>query len=138
VKYAKNVKLVLDTNVIVSAIRFGGVPRVLWERCLKDKSIVLLTSPATISEISEVFTRKFDWAGSQVTELCQLLQQNSLMVHPSVPLRVVRDPNDDMFVELAVAANADYIISGDKDLLELGDYNGIKIMSVVSFMRELG
>lgn len=60
------------------------------------------------------------------------------MVSPTNPVMVCRDPDDNKFLEAAIAAEAEYIVTGDKDLRDLDEYEGVKIRFPAEFLRELG
>lgn len=128
-------RVVLDTNVIVSAIRFQGLPGAVWERCLFDKSITFVSSPEIIAEITRVFAVKFNMPSPLVHNISELVQSYAMIVYPKVSLHVVRDPKDDKFIEAAVESKTLYIISGDKDLLALKSHGKIKIITPAKFLQ---
>ena len=128
-------RVVVDTNVIVSAIRFGGIPRQVWDRCLTDRNIKLISSQEIIAEISRVLTTKFGWPDNLIEELRQVIESSSHTVYPKLILNVVRDKGDDKFIEAAVEGQAEYIISGDKDLLDMQSYGDIKIITPAKFLE---
>lgn len=69
--------------------------------------------------------------------LLGLLRQ-APMVSPSVGVAICRDPGDNKFLEAALAAKAEYIVTGDKDLRDLGEYEGVKIRFPAEFLTEIG
>ena len=129
------IKVVVDTNVFVSSF-FGGNPRKivdLW----KSGQLTLCLSRPIINEYIEVLQR---FGLKNERELSELL---SLFAHgfhvlfsaktPELHL-VEEDPDDDKFIECAVALKADFIISGDKALIAIQDYMGISIVSPKAFL----
>lgn len=130
-------RFVVDTNTLVSAALIeGSTPDRAVRRAFRNG--VLLSSPATLDEATEVLTReKFDQYASweRRHELLEALADQSIVVEPSIPIEACRDPDDDKFLELAVEGDADLIISGDSDLLVLHPFEGIAIMSPADFLE---
>lgn len=131
-------RVVLDTNVLVSALLFAGISSELvplWQR----SAITILLSRAILEEYLRVLGYpKFEL--SEV-EIKGLIEEEVLpyveVVNPRRRLRVVeRDPSDNKFLECAVAGKARIIISGDKDLLSIGRYRQIQIQSPAQFLEE--
>jgi putative PIN family toxin of toxin-antitoxin system len=98
------------------------------------------TSPDLLREAEDVLLRpKFGLRAEQVVGLIGLFRDTFEMVHPSRRIRaVVADPSDNMILEAAAAARADLIVSGDKHLLDLVAWDGIRILSPAEFVREFG
>jgi len=114
------VKVVLDTNVVVSATFFGGVPLKLL-RAAKEGTVDLCVTAEIVAEYHEVLLRFFG-PGSEADVAIVLdgLLTNALVVAPvDLPSPLAADPDDDKFIACAIAANADLIVSGDKHLLSL-------------------
>lgn len=130
------IKAILDTNVIVSAIVFGGKPREVLNLVIEGKVKLFLSKPI-VDEVKEILGgRKFRFGNPYVTAIGQELESISEIVYPQKRLRIIKeDPDDDMFIECAVAARADYIISGDKHLLNLLRYDNIKIVNAADFIN---
>lgn len=131
-------KAVLDTNVIISGlINSEGAPaRVvdLWV----NGSIRIATSLALIQEILDVIARpKFKPLGT-LNKRCDLIKkllERAEIVNPPQRLKIIsEDDADNRVLECALAYSADYIISGDSHLLNLGDYKGIEILSPDEFL----
>ena len=129
-------RVVLDTNAVVSALLFSGISSELvslWQKGL----ITLLLSREILDEYLRVFSYpKFELTEEEIKELIQEeILPYAEVVKPKRRLRVVqRDPSDDKFIECAVAGKARVIISGDKDLLSLGRYRQIRILSPAKFL----
>jgi putative PIN family toxin of toxin-antitoxin system len=130
--------VVLDTNVIVSAvIRPGSNPDKVLGAFL-DGRYEVIASPALLSELQKVLERpRIARRGPRSQEeTTQLL--SSVLVEPSLMLNVIAaDPADDRVLEAAVAGEADYIVSGDRHLLDLNAYQGILIVSPAVFLAIL-
>jgi putative PIN family toxin of toxin-antitoxin system len=137
-KAKKRLTVVLDTNILVSALLFHGeLSRIvnLW----KGGSILPVFKKETFAEFREVlhypkFSLKED-------ELRTILEDEVLPFFEAVETenqikRICRDSQDDKFIACAVAAEADYIVSGDKDLLVLNKYGQIKIISASEFLKK--
>ncbi|MBU0699894.1 putative toxin-antitoxin system toxin component, PIN family [bacterium] len=112
----------------------------------RDNKFILIFSEPTIEEIFEVLYRpriKKAITDNEIEELRNLIEEKrqmgyALLVDPGQKLQVSKDPDDDMFIECAVEAKADYIITGDKeDLLSLQKYENIEIISVTKFLEIL-
>jgi len=135
-------RLVVDTNVLVSAFLWQGTPGRLIELA-GEKEIQLYTSGALIDELSEVLHRKKLSKQVRATGLtpAQMVgnyrRLTELMTARQLAQRVSRDVDDDTVLACALAANADLIVSGDDDLLELKTYQGIPIVSVAEALKRL-
>ena len=131
-------RVVLDTNAVVSALLFSGISSELvslWQKGL----MTLLLSREILDEYLRVFSYpKFELTEEEIKELIQEeILPYAEVVKPKRRLRVVqRDPSDDKFIECAVAGKARVIISGDKDLLSLGRYRQIRILSPAKFLAD--
>jgi putative PIN family toxin of toxin-antitoxin system len=132
------VRVVLDTNAVVSALLFSGVSSKLvslWQNGL----ITPLLSREILDEYLRVLSYpKFELSEEEIKELIQEeILPFAEVVKPKRRLRVVRrDPSDNKFLECAVAGKASVIISGDKDLLSLGRYRQIRIQSPAQFLAD--
>jgi putative PIN family toxin of toxin-antitoxin system len=122
------VKIVLDANVVIAAFASRGLCESVMELCLHSHEIVL--SEELLEEIVRNLRQKIKLPGNIVEDISKLLREQASMVS-SVPLaaEVCRDPDDVKILGLAVAANADYIVTGDKDLLVLKKFQGVPIVT---------
>ncbi len=127
-------RIVLDTNVTVSALLWRGTPYRLVETIRRQRQDHLFTSPSLLEELANILTRPF---AVKRLALLGLTGENLLadyagfaeMVTPrTVPAVVIADPDDDQVIAAAIAARADIIASGDRHLLSLGTYQGIRIL----------
>ena len=131
-------RFVVDTNVLVSVILSpSNTSRLAVEKSTNHG--VLVFSNETIAELFEVLQReKFDkyvLKEKRVKFGERLIAMSSLIPVSSV-LKLCRDPKDDMFLNLAVDGHADYLISGDPDLLVLNPFQNIKIIRPIDFLSE--
>ena len=127
-------RVVVDTNVFVSSF-FGGNSRKvidLW----KGGDITLCLSNAIVDEYIDVLVRMELLAEEELAELFRLFRAgpNCLFTAKTPSLRVSADPDDDKFVETAVALEAECVVTGDEDLLVLKQYLGIRILKPRTFL----
>lgn len=129
-----DVRGVLDTNVLVSALLMGGAPRSALDTVL-DNGVVLV-STATLLELADVLGRpKFDkylTEDERMRFLVGLLKQAE-MVEITETIESCRDQRDNKFLELAVCGSADVLISGDEDLLVLDPFRNVTIVTPQAF-----
>ena len=119
-------RVLLDTNVLISAILFGGVPRQLLEAALAG-DIALITSQPLLAELETVLTRKFEFPTSMTASIRAELEGLSEVVEPVQIESVTRTVADDLVLATAVAGGAEMLVTGDKELLEMGTYEGVPI-----------
>jgi uncharacterized protein len=127
--------VVLDTNVWVSAFQFAkhrGAPRLAVERAVRQD--VIASCAEIEAEVLRILTRKFLWGRDQAQNALDAALARAIRVQLRGTVKQCRDPNDDMFLECAARAHADYLISGDKDLLVLGSYQGTRVLSPVDYL----
>ena len=123
-------RIVLDTNVFISGIFWEGnfCSQIIdkWKR----GKFQLVSSPKLVEELVETLRSfKISMPEELIEEWKNLIIENSIMVDPLVAIKTVNDdPEDDKLVETAVYGEADFIVSQDKHLLELKEYNRIKIL----------
>lgn len=126
-------RLVLDTNCVVSAFLWGGTPRQLFDLVIADQC-QLFTSGALLAELEDVLMRekfrsRFLSAQTSVIQLLAGYTRQVTVVHAiRISPTILADPDDDQVLACAVAAKADLIVSGDSDLLALREYQAIPIV----------
>lgn len=137
--------IVLDTNVLISAA-FGienSIPNKIHQ-ALKRQEFILITSFEILQEIEEVLNREKIVQMTKMTKVeikkfMQDLIDIAFIVPGDVVVQVVeKDPDDDKFIAAAVEGKADYVVSGDIPLLNLKEYQRIKILSPKDFLNILG
>jgi uncharacterized protein len=128
------VRVVADTNVFISALMFGGLPGSFLDLALLQ-SFLLVTSPALLDELDEKLRLKFGLSPKDADLVRARLQSSAVVVKPTVILEVIKDdPDDNRVLECALAGEENYIVSGDRHLLQLSSYEGIPILTVRQFM----
>ena len=125
-------KIVLDSNVIIAAFAARGLCESVMEVCLSEHEIAI--SDHLLDEILRNLRLKLKLPTNIVDNIGELLREHATISIPA-PLEsdVCRDPDDIKILGLAVASNADYIVTGDKDLLVLKRFQGISILTPRSF-----
>jgi len=135
----KEIRVVIDTNVIVSAILFGGIPGELiplW----KSGRIKPLASKEIIDEYIKVLAYpKFELSEAEISYILynEILPYVDIIPIKDSPVIIEVDPSDDKFIHCAKAGNPSAIISGDKHLLDLKTYQKIKILTPGNFLENL-
>jgi len=127
-------RLVPDTNVIASAMLWGGNPKLLL-LARREKRVELFTSVPMLAESTDLLARpKFEKkiAASLMTldQLVDGYAELTQLVRPTPTPRIVPDPDDDVVIGTALAAKADLLITGDRGLLDVGTYRETRIVSV--------
>jgi len=128
------VRLVTDTNVVVSGLLWLGNPGRLLEAAARGQ-VTLYTSPVLVAELAATLAtaklaRRIERAGLALDELLARYLNVAIVVQPpAVPRVVPTDPDDDHVIACALAARADFIVSGDGDLLGLKEHQGIRIVT---------
>jgi putative PIN family toxin of toxin-antitoxin system len=131
------VKAVLDTNVLISAILFGGKSRDILEMGISGR-IKIAVSQDILKELAEVLVgKKFRLPVLEVQQTIHELSEIVELVIVMQRIHVIKnDPDDNRILECAISSKADYIISGDSDLLILKNFKKIKILSPNDFLLQ--
>ena len=129
-------RIVLDTNVFVSGVFFGGPPyRIL--NAWRDSHLILVLSAEILDEyrrVGEDLTERY--AGVELAPFLRLIVAHAEFVEPKpLPSPVCRDPDDDKFLACATAGGVQAIVSGDKDLLSLSGFRSIPILTPRQFVE---
>ena len=126
-------KVILDTNVIISSIFFGGIPSHIIEACY-EKCIKLVMSPAILIEYRDVAERLARRKPNDYKTVLEWILTNAEMVADTTLAEPVSvDPDDDKFIAAALLSGAKIICSGDKHLLDVNGYRGIEILKPKPF-----
>jgi uncharacterized protein len=130
--------VVLDTNVVLSAILFGGKPRQILESILAG-SIRMAVSEPLLDELRGVLQRpQFGLSSHVVRLIVSEYASIGTWIEPSEHFNVVRDdPSDNAFIDCAFASKADFLVTGDKHLLSLDAFRATKIIAVEQFVEVL-
>ncbi len=127
-------RLLLDTNVLIAAFVARGRCAELLEHCAEVHDLV--TAAALLEEYQEKLVRKFRLTPDLAAAQAALLRSSMALVSPDpLPSPVCRDPDDDLVLATAVSGDCRCILTGDKDLLVLGHYGGVDIVSPSDFPR---
>lgn len=126
-------RLVLDTNVLLAAVVAPGLCRELVRKYLHAHEVAC--SPALLEEFANKLRRPFGFEPTEVPLFVAYRQRATLVAAPPLPSPVCRDPDDDLVLATALAAGAEVIITGDKDLLVLKSHQAIRILSPRQFLE---
>ena len=127
-------KIVIDTNIVISGIFFGGLPRKILEAAA-DGKIQAIASNEILEEYEKVFeTMVKKKNGNLNKNILYPFISRILLVDPKIKTDLCRDKDDNKFLDCAIESDADYIISGDDDLLSLENISDIPILSARSFL----
>jgi putative PIN family toxin of toxin-antitoxin system len=127
--------VVFDTNILISALLFPSGSPFICVSMARDRRIQSITCQEILNEFSEKLIQKFTLSEERAEEIIQEVRQFSQIVKIDGELALVSaDPDDDMIVECAIAGNATHIITGDKHLLSLVEYQNIQIVKAKDFL----
>lgn len=129
-------KVVLDTNVLISSIIFGGNPKKVVQLVL-EKQIIGVTSKVLLAELSEVLAKKFNFEEQRIIHLDQKIKKAFILTQPTKTLKIVNDEPDNRVLEAAVESDCHYIVTGDKELLNLNKFKSIRIVTVAKFLEKI-
>lgn len=125
-------KIILDANVVVAAFASRGLCETIFELCLDSHDIVL--SEHLLQEIRKNLVKKVKLPKTRADHIISFLRDSTLLVDPTeLPTNVCRDPKDVPVLGLGLAAEADCIVTGDKDLLILKKFKSIPILTPRAF-----
>jgi putative PIN family toxin of toxin-antitoxin system len=127
-------RAVPDTNIIISAIFWSGKPCEVVAGGLKGE-YDMITSPEIIYEVSSKLRNKFQFPDDKIQEIMNIMFALFHLVNPTTKIDIVRDKTDNKIIECAVDGKADFIITGDPDLLAIKEYKGIKIIKAEEFLK---
>ena len=131
-------RVVLDTNVIVSGLNFPGNERLILELALRGR-FELYLSPFILEEVFGVLGRKFDWTEERSAQALRTLEDADTVIEPRRLPEVIEGCHaDNRILECAVEATADYLVTGDRrHLLPIGEYQGARILNAPHFLSAL-
>ena len=130
-------RIVLDTNLLISAILFGGKPRRVFDLVISG-SIDCTLSTVILDELRGVLeSPKFGFSPNVCLHIIEELYEICDIISPSVSVDVISsDPDDNRILECAVEAHANFIVSGDPHLLDIGKFKKIRILSPADYLNE--
>ena len=127
-------KVVIDNNIYISAIFWGGKPREVVDLG-RDENMLVFTSSSIEREIAEKLRTKFSLNEEETSQIISDFSTFTIPVKAIKKIKAVpADPDDDKFIECAVSCGANFIISGDQHLLRIKEYKGIKILTAAEFL----
>lgn len=136
-------KAVVDTNVLVSGVLSpDGGPAAVLEAWRKER-FQLVTSASLVDELRQVLARpqiadRLGWSAEERQQFVAAFEENAVIVAPEIAVDAVTDdPADNRVLEAALAGEVDFIVSGDRHLLDLGEYDGIPIAAAARFLAML-
>ena len=128
--------VVFDSGVWISALNFAGTPRSAIDSASSSGATIGMCVQIA-DEIHRILQAKFDWRIHEVDNALGEFASDLRYFAVSGSIRgVCRDPNDDMVLECAIVAGAELIVTGDKDLLAIGNYEGVRIVTPRTFLDE--
>ncbi len=128
-------KIVIDTNIVISGTFFGGFPRKILEAVVRDK-VEAYANTKIIKEYLDIVKEMITDKGGNLDVNILLPFIDKLNVVKSMSkIKISRDKDDDKFIECAIDSNALYVVSGDKDLLDIVKYQRISIITAKDFYK---
>ena len=128
-------RVVFDTNIFISALAVpGGVAEKAVLRVLEGRD-ELVISPDIIKEVLTVLSSKFGRDREALSHMAVILSELGDLVQPKQTVRVLRDNPDNRILECASFGKADVIVTGDKEMLRLGEYKGVKIVTLREYVE---
>lgn len=128
-------RVVIDTNIWISGLIFGGIPAKVIELFVNG-DVILITSEENISELRRKVHQKFPLFVPQLPILEASIKDQAIIVKlGTYDVDISRDIDDNKFIETALTGNAEYIVSGDKDLLVIKTYKNVRILKPAEFLK---
>ena len=129
-------KIVIDTNVVISGTFFGGFPRKILEAVVNNK-VDAYANTKIIKEYSDIVKEMIVDKGGKLDEniLSPFIEKLNLVKSVS-KIKISRDKDDDKFIECAIDSKALYVVSGDKDLLDIVEFQNISIITAKDFFNQ--
>jgi uncharacterized protein len=129
-------RVTLDSNVYLSGLVFPGTPKRILEMAIEGGIEVAISDPI-IAEVRRHLLGKFGWSEERVADAIETISEFATHVTPTKTLEAVpRDLDDNRILECAVSGGSEIIVTGDLDLLTLGSFRGIKMMTVSDFLAQ--
>lgn len=128
-------RVVFDTNILVAALVFpGGRGEEALRRVIEERDELLLSKPI-LDELLGVLARKFARDAEELARVAVFLGGLATMVKPARRLRVLADGPDNRILECALAGEAGAIVTGDRAILALGEYRGVRILGLRAYLE---
>ena len=130
----RKVKVVLDTNIIISALGFGGKPRQILNLAIENK-IQAVSSPVLLAEFEDIVFKKFPILAKNYKKIERQLKEVFKIVKPEISITKLSDKADNRVLEAALEGKCEFIVTGDQGLLELGSFRKTKIVTATEFLN---
>jgi putative PIN family toxin of toxin-antitoxin system len=128
-------RVVFDTNVLVAALVFpGGHGEAALHRVVEERDELILSRPI-LDELLGVLARKFSRDAEELAHVAVFLGELATIAKPGRRLKVLKDDPDNRILECAIAGRANAIVTGDRALLALGEYRGVRIVSLRDYLE---
>lgn len=130
-------RAVLDTNIYVSAIALpGGQAEKALFAAIERRCDLVISKPI-IHEVLEVLARKFERDAEELARMAVFLAELGAVVHPKKTLRVLSEEPDNRILECALAGHAEIVVTGDRAMLALDEFQGIHLLSLREFLNRI-
>lgn len=126
-------RVVLDANVYISAYGFGGKPADVMRAAIEG-NLELVSSPAILVEVADKLETVLSFDREHTEAVIRQITRVATIVRPTERLAVVADEADNRILEAAALSGAEFVVSGDRHLLDLGTWNGVRILKVADFL----
>lgn len=132
----EKIRITADTNILVSALLSKGNESEFIRKAEQGKFKLILSFPI-LEELREVISRqRFNYSFERINQFLAYIISISEIILPSVELDIIKeDPDDNKILECAISGKADYIVSGDKHLLNIKEYEGVRIIRTQEALR---
>jgi putative PIN family toxin of toxin-antitoxin system len=129
-------RVTVDTNIIISALNFSGSPLRILEMAAEG-AIRLAVSDNILNEVERVLRRpKFGWSQERIDAAVRQISGFAEHVEPKQRIDIVKeDPTDNRIIECAAASGSEYLVTGDRHLLKIGQYQGVKMTTPSEFVE---
>ncbi len=128
--------MLFDTNVLISSLLFpGGRGEAALFRIIEGQDTLLVSKPL-LHELLTVLAYKFSHDREELARVAVFLGDIAEMIYPQIQLQVLEDEPNNRILECAIAGKADAIVTGDKAMLHLGDYQGIRMLSLRDYLNQ--
>ncbi len=129
-------KIILDTNILISALGWQGNPNKILNLVIERK-LEIIISDDQFAELSQTLDYpRLEFTEEQKDRIKSLVLEIGIFVKPLEKINLIKsDPDDNMHLEAAVVGNAKYIVTGDQDLLSIKEFRGIKIVTAKEFLE---
>jgi len=128
-------RIIIDTNVLISGIVFGGKPRQILD-LLAEQSVIVIVAEEILTELRRKISSKFPEFIEDLHKVELLLKRDAVLIKlGTIHINKSRDTDDNKFIEAAILGKCSFIVTGDKDLLVLESYENIKIVKPTEFLE---